>query len=316
MPEEQFSSLKGKRIGVIGYGSQGRAHALNLRDSGLSPLIGVRPGRSLERAQSDGFETGSVEEVVTESDVVMLLIPDEAHREICRDKIIPNLSSDAKLGFAAGFSVHFRLVNLPEGCHFFLVAPKGPGELLRRRYVEGDGIPALVAASDAESMVTAKDYARAIGCGRAGIVETTFAEEAIADLFGEQCVLAGGLVELMKAAFKVLTDKGYRPEVAYIECIAEVEYMASLIAGIGLKHLGDHISSTAHFGGMTRGRRLIDEGVKRKMRTILDEIESGLFLKEFIMHLEQAGVTPDQEELEAIEKARRAFERGTGHEDT
>ena len=310
LPETQIRSLKGKRISIVGYGSQGRAQALNLRDSGFTPTIGVRSGRSRDLAQGDGFLTTSIAEAVSRADIVMLLVPDEVHAEVCREHVITNMAKGARLGFACGLTVHFKLVSLPPDCAFFLVAPKGPGELLRKRYLEGDGIPALVAASDTESLDVAKGYAHAIGCGRAGIVETTFREEAVADLFGEQCVLAGGLIELMKAAFRVLTERGYSPEVAYIECIAEVEYMASLMNRVGLKDLGRYISSTAYFGGKTRGKRLIGEGVAREMRAILEEIESGAFLNDFKAYLEKPEPGVRDKVVEGIEKARKNLAQG------
>lgn len=313
MPQERFGSLKGKRIGILGYGSQGRAQALNLRDSGILPLIGIRPGASYRLAIADGFPVETVEGTVSQSDIVVVLVPDEIQGDLCNNQVFPNLRQDARLGFAAGFSVYFGLVQPPEPKHVFLVAPKGPGEVLRRRYLDGSGLPALIAVLEDDncSWQIARDYACAIGSDRAAIVETTFAEEAKADLFGEQCVLAGGLIELMKAAFKVLTDKGYSPEVAYIECIAEVEFMASLVVKTGFKELANRISSTAHFGGKTRGRRLIDQAFISRMRDILEEIESGAFLREFKNYLKSGKVIDsDEEGLDEIDRARRRlFER-------
>ncbi len=313
MPQERFGSLSGKRIGILGYGSQGRAQALNLRDSGFSPLIGSRPGKSCNIASRDGFHVTSLEDTVSQSDIVMVLLPDDVHGEVCKDVVFPNLKVDARIGFAAGFSVHFGMVKPPEPRHVFLVAPKGPGEILRKRYLEGSGIPALIAAleNDEASMEIARDYACAIGCDRAAIIETSFEEEATADLFGEQCVLVGGMIELMKAAFKVLTERGYPPEIAYIECIAEVEYMASLINRLGMEDLAKHISSTAYFGGTTRGKVLINEGVVTKMRKILEEIESGTFFEEFAAYLRTGKkLDVDNEELGEIERAKkRLFKR-------
>jgi ketol-acid reductoisomerase len=275
--------LHGRQIGLIGYGSQGRAQALNLRDSGFKPLIGVRPGRSLDRARRDGFEPLSVEATASKSDVIVILTPDETQAQVCNSQVFPAARRGTFVGFSTGFAVHFGLVTLPDGLGGFLVAPKGPGKILRQRYLEGKGIPALVASvgGDAAAMDVAMAYAKAIGCGKAGVIRTTFREEAVADLFGEQCVLTGGLVELMKAAFEVLVGRGYSPEVAYIECIYEVEYMASLIQRVGLADLADHVSSTAHYGGVTRGRRLVDEATRTELNRILDEIEGGDFLKEF-----------------------------------
>jgi ketol-acid reductoisomerase len=259
-----WSPLLSKQTGIIGYGSQGRAQALNLRDSGFSPLIGIRRGKSFDRAAADGFKVLPVEEVARACDVVMLLTPDETHRDVCTTSIFPHSRPGVFIGFATGFGVHFGLVRPPEEVRCFLAAPKGPGHVLRRRFETGGGIPALVASSgeDRDALLVARAYAKAIGCGRAGVIETSFREEAVADLFGEQCVLSGGMIELMRAAFEVLVKRGFTPEVAYIECVSEVEYMASLISRVGLAELGNHISSTAFYGGRTRGSRIVDDRTK------------------------------------------------------
>jgi ketol-acid reductoisomerase len=310
------SVLKTRRIGIIGYGSQGRAQALNLRDSGFEPLVGLRPGRSFEAAEGDGFRPLSPGEVSSLSDVIMVLTPDETHAEVCSQEIFPSASDGTRIGFAAGFSIHYGVVSMRSGLHPILVAPKGPGRVLRKRFKTGAGIPALVAArdDDLEGLEIAKAYAKALGCARSGVVETTFREEAIADLFGEQCVLCGGLVELMKASFGVLVERGYTPEAAYIECISEVEYMASLISRAGLVDLEKHISTTAFYGGATRGPRVIDAGVRKRLETILDEIEDGRFYEEFRRFTEGSRGRPAaSDELERIERARAAFI--TGDED-
>jgi ketol-acid reductoisomerase len=282
------SILHGKQIGIIGYGSQGRAQALNLRDSGFPPLIGVRKGGSYDEAVLDGFEPRPVPDVSHESDIVMLLTPDETQPKVCRDGVLPNLRQGSFIGFAAGFTVHFGLVTVPTGHTVFLVAPKGPGGILRSRFVAGGGIPALVASLNDEKsgMAVAMAYAKALGCGRAGVVRSSFKEEAVADLLGEQCVLTGGLIELMKASFEALVERGYSPEVAYIECVSEVEYMASLISRVGLAGISGQISSTANYGGITRGARIVDKDVRARIREILDEIESGSFLEEFRTYVE------------------------------
>ncbi|MFH1311699.1 MAG: ketol-acid reductoisomerase [Candidatus Eisenbacteria bacterium] len=301
------SILLGKQIGIVGYGSQGRAQALNLRDSGNPPLIGIRKGRSFDKAAADGFDPQPVAGVARKSDIVMVLTPDESHPEVCRDQVLPNLGRDSFIGFAAGFTVHFGLVAIPEGRTAFLVAPKGPGGILRIRYKAGGGIPALVASTgdDPSGMAIAMAYAKAIGCARAGVIRSSFKEEAVADLLGEQCVLTGGLIELMKASFDVLVERGYSPEVAYIECISEVEYMASLISRVGLAGLEEQISSTAHFGGVTRGSRLIDSDVKTRIREIMDEIESGTFLDEFRAYIESGKrVGPGRDAFKVMEDAR------------
>jgi ketol-acid reductoisomerase len=288
------SPLRGKRIGIVGYGSQGRAQALNLRDGGFNPLVGVRPGSSFERARTDGFEPGCVDGVARESDLVVLVVPDEVQPDLCKQEIFPNCRQGVWVGFATGFNVHFGLIAPPPGVGFFLAAPKGAGAILRQRFEQGGGLPAVVGSlgDDPQGLALAKAYAAAIGCGRAGVVESTFREEAIADLFGEQCVLTGGLVELMKAAFDVLVERGYSAEVAYIECIQEVEYMAALISRVGLAALGERISSTAWYGGSTRGARLVDETVRRKMTGILDEIESGAFAREFLANVRDGHGSP------------------------
>jgi ketol-acid reductoisomerase len=301
------SVLLGKQIGIVGYGSQGRAQALNLRDSGFPPIIGVREGKSFDRATLDGFSPLPVADVSKRSDIVIILTPDETQPEICKHQVFPHAGKGALIGFAAGFTVHFGLVKIPPGHKAFLVAPKGPGEVLRRRFEAGRGIPALVASAgdEAEGIEVAMAYAKAIGCARAGVIRSSFREEAVADLLGEQCVLTGGIIELMKATFEVLVERGYSPEVAYIECISEVEYMASLISRVGLARLGEQISSTAYYGGVTRGRRLIDSDVKKRIRQILDEIESGRFLKEFRTYVESGkGLDIEADEFEVMEEAR------------
>jgi ketol-acid reductoisomerase len=307
------SALKTRQIGIIGYGSQGRAQSLNLRDSGFVPLIGIRPGPSFDAASQDGFSPTRPADAASGSDIIMVLTPDETHADICNNHIFPAAAEGTHIGFAAGFTVHYGVVRMPEGLHPIMVAPKGPGHVLRRRFLSGGGIPALVAAQgdDAEGLEIAKAYAKALGCARAGVVETTFREEAVADLFGEQTVLCGGLVELMKTAFDILVDRGYTPEVAYIECIAEVEYIASLISKVGLADLAGHISSTAFYGGTSRGVRVVGADIRERLEGILDEIENGHFYEEFRGYA-QGRITPRTEpgRLERIERARKEFEGG------
>ncbi|MGQ9602869.1 MAG: ketol-acid reductoisomerase [bacterium] len=303
-------NLRDLTIGIIGYGSQGRAQALNLRDSGITPLVSVRRGRSWDLAAGDGFSLLSIEDLSRRSDIVMVLVPDEIHGEICSQRIFPNLKKGGYVGFAAGFSVFSGLVRIPKDKKAFLVAPKGPGEILRKRYQQGGSLASLVASfnNDPEVLDLARQYAAAIGCGEV-CIETTFADEAVADLFGEQCVLAGGMVELMKAAFRILVENGFDPRIAYIECISEVEYMASLIARVGLKALGSNISSTAWYGGYTRGRRLIDDRVRGKMKEILEEIVSGKFSREFEYMGKPKLTDAEISELDLTESARQALKR-------
>ena len=306
------SPLRLRQIAIIGYGSQGRAQALNLRDSGFPPLVGVRPGKSFDRAAGDGHEVTSVEDACRRCDVIVLLAPDEAQPDLCLASVFPNARPGSMLGFATGFNIHFGLIKVPDPLKVFLAAPKGPGHVLRQRYLAGGGLPALVAAlgDDPDALAVSLAYAKAIGGGRAGVIRTSFAEEAIADLFGEQSVLAGGMIELMKAAFGVLVKRGYTPEVAYIECIAEVEYMASLISAVGPARLGEHISSTAFYGGLTRGGRIVDEGVKAKLRAILEEVEDGRFVEEFRRYAASGRAAPAAAESEALEAARLNLLRG------
>lgn len=305
------SALGGKQIAIIGYGSQGRAQALNLKDSGYSPLIGLRPGRSFDKAGGDGFTPVAVADAAEKSDIIMMLTPDESQPEVLGSMVLPLARPGSFIGFAAGFTVHFGLVEIPKAYRAFLVAPKGPGEILRRRYRQGGAIPALVASAgdDPVAMEVALAYAKAIGCGKAGVIKTTFAEEAIADLFGEQCVLTGGMIELMRTAFGVLVERGYTPEVAYIECISEVEYMASLISRVGVTRLAEYVSSTAFYGGQTRGRRIIDDGVRARLSGILDEIESGKFFEEFQARLECGGALgARRSDSDMLEKAKNGLD--------
>ncbi len=315
-PDLSSCTLRTRQIGIIGYGSQGRAQALNLRDSGIVPIIGIRPGPSFEAASRDGFNPASPAEVASDADVVMVLTPDETHADVCERHVFPVAADGTHIGFAAGFTVHFGVVRMRQGLHPIMVAPKGPGRVLRQRFKIGGGIPALVAANDddPDGLEIAKAYAKALGCARAGVVETSFREEAVADLFGEQSVLCGGLAELMKTAFDILVDRGYTPEVAYIECISEVEYIASLISRVGLADLGSHISSTAFFGGSTRGARVVGADIRKRLEGILDEIESGSFYGEFRKYAEGDRQLPvERERLERMERARKAF--GSEHDE-
>ncbi|MFZ1947372.1 MAG: ketol-acid reductoisomerase [bacterium] len=309
----ELSALSRKQIVLVGYGSQGRAQALNLRDSGCSPIVAVREGKSRRQAVADGFRPEEMGEAVSRADVVVLLTPDETHSDVCARWVVPNARKGMFLGFATGFGVHFGLVDLPDWLRVFLAAPKGPGPVLRARFEAGGGIPALVASlhDDREELAVAMAYARAIGCGRAGVVRTTFREEAVADLFGEQCVLAGGMVELMKSAFEVLVRRGFTPEVAYIECVSEVEYMASLISRVGIAGLEANISSTAFFGGATRGPRVVDGAVRARLEGMLAEIEDGSFVREFQKYVAGGKPSPvSGADLGGLESARSKFKPG------
>ncbi len=281
-----------RRVAVIGYGSQGRAQALNLRDSGVEVYVGLRrDGRSWSLASQDGFEPLPIEEAVRRADVVQMLIPDLQQPSVYSSAVAPNLRRGAALGFAHAFNIHYGLIRPPEWADVFMVAPKSPGPRLREEYVAGRGVPSLVAvARDASG--TAKDlalaYAKAIGSTRAGVIETTFKEEVETDLFGEQTVLVGGVTYLILRAFEVLVEAGYQPEVAYFEVLNELKLIVDLIQSGGLSRMLESVSETARYGGLTRGPRVIDERVRENMRAILREIQSGDFAKEWTGDVERS----------------------------
>ncbi len=278
--------LKKKKIAVIGYGSQGHAHANNLRDSGMDVMVGLRPGRSWQKAEEAGFRVLQVSEATKEADVIMILVPDELQADLYAQEIGPNLKDGAYLAFAHGFNIHFGQIIPPPNINVFMVAPKGPGHLVRSEYLKGSGVPCLLAIHQDPSGDT-KDvglaYASAIGGGRAGIIETTFREETETDLFGEQVVLCGGLTSLIMAAYETLVEAGYAPEMAYFECLHEVKLIADLIYEGGISTMRYSISNTAQYGDLTRGPRVINEAVKEEMKKILKEIQSGEFAREWIL---------------------------------
>ncbi len=278
--------LSGKTVAVIGYGSQGHAHALNLRDSGVSVMVGLRPGSaSVEAARQEGLEVLPPGEAAARGDLIMILAPDELQGELFRRDIAPGLAPGDALLFAHGFSIHFGQIVPPEGVDVFMVAPKGPGHLVRRTYTEGAGVPALLAvAQDASgsAMQLGLAYAKGIGCTRGGVIETTFAEETETDLFGEQVVLCGGLTELVRAAFDTLVNAGYNPDLAYFECCHELKLIVDLIYEKGISGMRYSISNTAEYGDLTRGRRIITEDTRAEMRAILAEIQTGQFAKEWL----------------------------------
>jgi ketol-acid reductoisomerase len=284
--DADLDRLSGKTVAVIGYGSQGHAHALNLRDSGVSVVVGLRPSSaSVAAARAEGLEVLPPAEAAAKGDLVMILTPDELQARLHREEIAPGLSEGDTLLFAHGFAIHFGQVVPPPGVDVIMCAPKGPGHLVRRTYVEGAGTPALVAvAQDAsgEGLQTALAYAKGIGATRAGVIETTFGEETETDLFGEQVVLCGGLTELVRAGFDTLTEAGYNPDLAYFECLHELKLIVDLMYEKGISGMRYSISNTAEYGDLTRGRRIITEDTRKEMRKILAEIQNGEFAKEWL----------------------------------
>jgi ketol-acid reductoisomerase len=280
------SALEGQRIAVLGFGSQGHAHALNLRDSGFDVRVGLREGSaSWAKAEEAGLRVLPTAEAVAESDVAMVLLPDTAHAKVYAQDIAPNLKAGDMLMFAHGFSIHFGTVVPPQDVDVTMIAPKGPGHLVRRTYQEGIGTPALVAVQQdatGKALDRALAYGAGIGAARAGIIRTTFQEETETDLFGEQTVLCGGICELVQAGFETLVEAGYQPEIAYFECLHELKLIVDLIYEGGLSWMRYSVSDTAEWGDYLSGPRVIDAGVRERMRQILEEIRSGAFAKEWI----------------------------------
>ncbi len=278
--------LQNKTVAIIGYGSQGHAHALNLRDSGINVIIGLYAGsRSAEKAKAEGFEVLSPDEASAKADVIMILAPDTVQPQLYETSILPNLDEGNALAFAHGFNIHFGQIVPPEYVDVFLVAPKGPGHLVRWMYEEGKGVPALFAVhqdftGDGKNVALA--YAKGIGSTRAGVMETTFKEETETDLFGEQAVLCGGATALVKAGFETLVEAGYQPEVAYFECLHELKLIVDLMYQYGISGMRYSISDTARYGDVTRGKRVY-EAVKPIYKKILEEIQEGEFAKEWIL---------------------------------
>jgi ketol-acid reductoisomerase len=285
-----LSLLTGK-VAVLGYGSQGHAHALNLADSGVEVEVGLRPGSaSRAAAEEAGLPVRDVPEVVRGAQVVAMLLPDGPQAEVFRDEVAPNLDPGSALLFAHGFSVHYGRIPLPEGVDVIMVAPKGPGHIVRRLYEEGYGTPALVAvAQDATGRARdiALAYAAGIGAGRAGIIDTTFAEETETDLFGEQSVLCGGLTQLIQAGFETLVEAGYQPEAAYYECVHEVKLIVDLIFEGGIERMHYSISDTAEYGSIAVGPRVVDAHVKENMKKVLQAIQDGSFANEWIAEMDR-----------------------------
>ena len=278
-------ALRGEKIAVLGYGSQGRAHAMNLRDSGYDVVIGVRPdGNTTPKAQRDGFTVKAPAEAVKGVGLVAVLAPDLAQQQLYKD-IEPNLKKGATLLFAHGFNIHFKLIDPRADLDVVLIAPKGPGDLVRRQYEQGRGVPCLVAvAQDASGKAQARAlaYAHGIGGTRGGVLATTFREETETDLFGEQAVLCGGATELIVRSFQTLVEAGYQPEVAYFECMHEMKLIVDLLHEGGLKKMHQFVSDTAKYGDLTRGPRIIDAHVRDNMKQVLKEVQDGTFAKQWI----------------------------------
>lgn len=284
--DADLSVIQGRKVAVIGYGSQGHAHALSLRDSGVDVRVGLKEGsKSRAKAEEQGLRVVTPAEAAAEADVIMILAPDTAQRFIYAESIAPNLTSGKALFFGHGFNIRYGLITPPADVDVAMVAPKGPGHLVRRQYVDGKGVPCLIAIEQdptGGAQALALSYAKAIGGSRAGVIKTTFKEETETDLFGEQAVLCGGASALVQAGFEVLTEAGYAPEVAYFECLHELKLIVDLMYEGGIARMRYSVSDTAEYGDVTRGPRVIDGRVKEEMKRILGEIQNGEFAREWV----------------------------------
>ena len=284
--DADLSKLDGKTVAILGYGSQGHAHALNLHDSGVKVVVGLREDSpSVEKAKDDGLEVASIADAASQGDVVMVLLPDEKQARIWDEEIKDGIAPGKLLLFAHGFSIHFDQIDPGPGVDVGMVAPKGPGHLVRRQFAEGAGVPGLMAIH-ADATGTARDlvlaYAKGIGCTRGGVIETTFKDETETDLFGEQAVLCGGVSELVQAGYETLVDAGYDPQLAYFECLHELKLIVDLMYEKGITGMRYSISNTAEYGDLTRGKRVITDETRTAMKEILGEIQSGQFAREWI----------------------------------
>src|ERR687893_2948002 len=284
--DADLSLLDGKTVAILGYGSQGHAHAQNLKDSGVSVVVGLRAdSSSAGTARGDGFEVLDIADAASRGDVVMVRLPDEKHGEVYRESIADGIAPGNTLLFGHGFSIHYGEVEPPAEVDVALIAPKGPGHLVRRQYLEGSGVPGLIAVQQdagGNAKELALAYAKGIGCTRGGVIETTFKDETETDLFGEQAVLCGGVSELVRAGYETLVDAGYDPRLAYFECLHELKLIVDLMYEKGITGMRHSISNTAEYGDLTRGKRVIDDSTRLAMRQILDDIQSGEFAKEWI----------------------------------
>jgi ketol-acid reductoisomerase len=303
--DADISLIQSNKVAVIGYGSQGHAHANNLRDSGVDVVVGLRSGSASEaKAKSAGLSVMSIDDAVKSAEVVMVLAPDEHQARLYRENIAPNIKEGATLAFAHGFNIHFGQIEPRADLDVIMIAPKAPGHLVRSTYAEGGGTPMLIAVArdpSGQAKELALSYACGIGGGRAGIIETSFREETETDLFGEQVVLCGGLTALIQAGYETLVEAGYAPEMAYFECLHEVKLIVDLIYEGGIANMRYSVSNTAEYGDFTRGPRIVTEETRAEMRRILDEIQSGAFAREFILE-NQAG-TPKMKAMRRLSQA-------------
>src|SRR5687767_3098053 len=284
--DADLSLIKRKNVAIIGYGSQGHAHANNLKDSGVKVTVGLRKGgASWDKAKNAGIPVKEIAEAVSDADLVMILLPDEHHQQVYEEEIEPNIKKGATLAFAHGFNIHFKQIEPRADLDVIMIAPKGPGHLVRSTYTQGGGVPSLIAIhqdASSKALDLALSYAAAIGAARAGVIETTFREECETDLFGEQVVLCGGLTALIQAGYDTLVEAGYSPEMAYFECLHEVKLIVDLLYEGGIANMRYSISNTAEYGDYTRGPRIVTEETKREMKRILDDIQSGRFARDWV----------------------------------
>jgi ketol-acid reductoisomerase len=293
--DANLSLIKGKKVAIIGFGSQGHAHAQNLKDSGVNVVVGLRKsGASWKKAEAAGIQVAEVEEAVKQADVVMILLPDESQAKVYREQIEPNLKSGATLAFAHGFNVHYGQIVPKADIDVVMIAPKGPGHTVRSEYLKGGGVPSLIAVfqdCSGHARDVALSYAAANGGTKGGVIETNFREETETDLFGEQAVLCGGAVELVKAGFEVLTEAGYAPEMAYFECLHELKLIVDLMYEGGIANMNYSISNNAEYGEYVTGPRVITEETKKAMREALKNIQTGEYAKSFILENQAGGPT-------------------------
>jgi ketol-acid reductoisomerase len=291
--DADLSIIRGKQVTIVGYGSQGHAHALNLKDSGVQVTVALRDGSaSAQKAKAAGLTVKNIPEAVKDADLVMILAPDEQHKKLYAESIAPNLKQGATLAVAHGFSIHFGFIQPRADLDVIMIAPKGPGHLVRSTFTQGGGVPCLIALrqdASGKARATALSYASAVGGGRAGIIETTFKDETETDLFGEQAVLCGGASHLVQAGFETLVEAGYPPEMAYFECLHELKLIVDLMYEGGIANMRYSISNTAEYGDYTRGPRIVNEQTKAEMKKILKEIQSGEFAKEWMAENETGG---------------------------